>query len=223
MESNRLLGVPTPRPNGISDSHSIRFGTDLGVEAKVHGISGSSFVKTWRSLSETQADVEVFHRVESPNFIPRRPSATLERHQDRWNPHLSTVPSEGTGSPSEGRDSHTTWFPDSSRASKSSFTAAKARGSSDIPSLPSPPMAQESSDLALLPNPPAISQRDATDSTIRVVNDSEEDLPTPLPPIPGSRGSEYLGVASADNRHSVVTKRGSRTSFFRDSIPAWAK
>lgn len=174
-------------------------------------------------MLDTHANFEVFCRVESPNFIPRRPSATLERHQDRWNPHLSTVPSEGTGSQSEGRSSHTTWLPDSSSVSKSSFTAAKARGSSDIPPLPSPPPARESSDLAPLPNPSAVPRRDATGSTIRVVNDPEEDLPTPLPPIPGSRGSEYLGVASADNRHSVVTKRGSRASFFRDSIPAWAK
>lgn len=50
MESSRLLGVPTPRSNGIPGSHSIRFGTDLRVEAKVHGILGSSFVKTWRLI-----------------------------------------------------------------------------------------------------------------------------------------------------------------------------
>lgn len=161
--------------------------------------------------------------VEPPNPIPRRPSRTLERHQDRWNPHLSTVPSEGTGSQSEGRSSQTTWLPDSSRVSKSSFTAAKARGSSDMPPLPSTSPVRESSDLPPLPNPPAVYQRDVTGSTIRVVNDPEDDLPTPLPPIPKSRGSEYLGVASGDTRYSVVTKRGSRASFFRDSIPAWAK
>ena len=92
-----------------------------------------------------------------------------------------------------------------------------------MPPLPSPPPAQEYSDLLPLPNPPTVPQRDVTGSTIRVVNEPEDDLPTPLPPIPGSRGSEYLGVASGDNRYSVVTKPGSRASFFRDSIPAWAK
>ena len=92
-----------------------------------------------------------------------------------------------------------------------------------MPPLPGPASAQESSDLAPLPDQPAVSRRDFTGSTIRVVNEPEDDLPTPLPPISGSRGSEYLGVASGDNQYSVVTKRGSRASFFRDSIPAWAK
>lgn len=161
--------------------------------------------------------------VEPPNSTSRQPSRTLERNQERWNPHLSTVPSEGTGSQSEGRSSHTTWLPDSSRVSKSSFTAVNPRGSSDMPPLPSAPPAQESSNLPPLPNLAAFPQRNITGSTIRVVNESEDDISTPLPPIPGSRGSEYLDVASRDNRYSVITKRGSRASFFRDSIPAWAK
>ena len=161
--------------------------------------------------------------MEPPNITPRRPSRTLERQQDRWNPHLSTVPSEGTGSQSEGRSSHTIWLPESSRVSKSSFTAMNARGSSDMPPLPGPALAKESSDVAPLPAPSAFSKRDSTGSTIRVVNESQDYLPTPLPPIPGSRGSEYLGVTSGDNRYSVVSKPGSRASFFRDSIPAWAK
>ena len=92
-----------------------------------------------------------------------------------------------------------------------------------MPPLPSPARARESSDLAVLSDPPAGPGRDITDSTIRVVNEPEDDLPTPLPPIPGSRGSEYLDAASGDNRYGVVTKRGSRANFFRDSIPAWAK
>ncbi|KAF6241543.1 hypothetical protein HO173_000254 [Letharia columbiana] len=161
--------------------------------------------------------------VEPPNSTARRPSRTLERNQDRWNPHLSTVPSEGTGSQSEGRSSHTPWISESSRVSKSSFTTMNPRGGSDMPPLPSQPSTRESSNLPSLANPPAVLQRDVTGSTIRVVKDLEDDLPTPLPPIPGSRGSEYLGVASGDNRYSVVTKRGSKASFFRDSIPAWAK
>lgn len=172
--------------------------------------------------SKSHADFG-FSRVEPPDTTSRQPSRTLERNQDRWNPHLSTVPSEGTGSHSEGRSSHTTWLPESSRVSKSSFTAMNSRGSSDMPPLQSPPPAREGSNLPPLPNPPIFPRRDVTGSTIRMVNQSEDDLPTPLPPIPGSRGSEYLGVAPRDNRHSVVTKRGSRASFFRDSIPAWAK
>lgn len=191
--------------------------------SQIYGVVGSRCVQIWCFVSQRYADFELFCRAEPPNFTPQRPSRTLERHQDRWNPHLSTVPSEGTGSQSEGTGSHTNWLPESSRVSKSSFTAVNARASSDMPPLPVLSPAQESSIVAPLPRPPAFSQRDVTGSTIRVVNDAEDDLPTPLPPIPGSRGSEYLGVIPGDNRYSVVTKRGSRTSFFRDSIPAWAK
>ena len=210
MGSDRLGGVPNPWSIGVSGSRSMICGSYFRVEAKVDGVIGWSCVNFARLTysSDTHADFEFFNRVEPPNSAPPRPSRTSERNQDRWNPHLSTVPSEGTGSQSEGRSSHATWIPDYSRVSKSSFTAMNARGSSDMPPLP---------------NPPAFPQRDVTGSTIRVVNDLEDDLLTPLPPIPGSRGSEYLGVASGDNQYSVVTKRGSRASFFRDSIPDWAK
>lgn len=191
--------------------------------SQVYGIVGSRCVQMLCFIGQRYADFELFCRAEPPDFSPQRPSRTLDRHQDRWNPHLSTVPSEGTGSQSEGRSSHTTWPPESSRISKSSFAAVNTQASSDMPPLPIPSPAQESSNSAPLPRPLAISQRDVTGSTIRVVNDADDDLPTPLPPIPGSRGSEYLGVTPGDNRYSVVTKRGSRASFFRDSIPAWAK
>ena len=187
------------------------------------GTVGSRCVQALWFNSQRYADFKFFCRVEPSNFTPQRPSRTWERQQDRWNPHLSTVPSEGTGSQSEGRSSHTTWLPESSHVSKSSSKVVNARGNSDMPPLPVPAPAQESSDLTPLPHPPVFPQRDVTGSTIRVVNDPEDDLPTPLPPIPGSRGSEHLGVTSGDNRYSVVTKRGSRASFFRDSIPAWAK
>ena len=161
--------------------------------------------------------------MEPPHFTPRRPSRTLERNQDRWNPHLSTVPSEGTGSQSEGRSSHTAWHPENSRMSKSSSTATNTQESLGVPPLPNLAPGLASLDLVPSPDPPAVPRRSITGSTIRVVNEAENDLPTPLPPIPGSRGSEYLGAASGDSRYNIVTKRGSTASFFRDSIPAWAK
>ena len=147
-----------------------------------------------------------------------------ERNPDRWNPHLSTVQSlrsEGTGSSSEGRASKNMWPPDSTRQSKSSSNGANARGSSELPALPSP--LGESAHTPPLPSPPPVHRRDFTGSTIRVVNESEDramDLP---PTIPGSRGSEYLGASQREHRNSVVTRPSSRASFFRDSIPAWAK
>ncbi|KAK4691298.1 hypothetical protein P7C71_g5667, partial [Lecanoromycetidae sp. Uapishka_2] len=165
---------------------------------------------------------------ESPIAQPQRMQRTLERAQERWNPHLSTVQSvrsEGTGSHSDERASQTMWLPDSSRVSKSSSSMAmNARGSSDLPPVPSPAPARGSSVASPLPYPPPIHQRDITgSSTIRVVSERDDELSNLPPPIPGSRGSELLGVPPEDNRASVVTKRGSRASFFRDSIPAWAK
>lgn len=164
---------------------------------------------------------------ESPTSQTQRSQRTLERAQDRWNPHLSTVQSvrsEGTGSQSDERTSQTMWLPDSFRVSKSSSMAMNARGSSDLPPVPSPPIIRRSSDLSPLPSPPPVQQRDITgSSTIRVVNEQDDELRNLPPLIPGSRGSEYLGVPPGHNRGGVVTRRASRASFFRDSIPAWAK
>lgn len=163
--------------------------------------------------------------VEPPASLPQRPHRAMERNPDRWNPHLSTVPSEGTGSQSEGRSSQGTWLPDSTRVSKSSSMILNGRGSSDLPPSQSPPPATDNPEIPPLPSPPPTRQRDFTGSTIRVVNEEEDRLPNALPTIPGSRGSEHPGIPTepGNNRYSVVTRRGSKASFFRDSIPAWAR
>ena len=161
---------------------------------------------------------------EPPTSSHSRPPRVPERNPDRWNPHLSTVQSvhsEGTGSSSEGRRSKNLGPPDSTRQSKSSATGGNAGESSDLHALPSP--LGESSHTPPLPSPPPVHRRDFTGSTIRVVNEREDramDLPAT---IPGSRGSEYLGASRLEHRYSVVTRPSSRASFFRDSIPAWAK
>lgn len=160
--------------------------------------------------------------VEHPFPEPRRPPRT-ERTVDRWNPHLSTVPSESTGSQSEERNSQSIWLPDSSRMSKASYIPINARGSSDLPPIPVPPPSRPDSDLPPLTNRALIPPRDVTGSTIRVVNEQEDDLSNMRPLIPGSSGSQFLGVTPGDKRGSVVTKPGSKASFFRDSIPAWAR
>ena len=164
--------------------------------------------------------------VETPLSKPQRTQRTLERVQDRWNPHLSTVQSlrsEGTGSGSDGRASQTMWLPDSSRVSKSS-SAIIGRASSEAPALSSRPETRGSADLPPLPSPPSIHQRNITDSTIRVVNEQDDELLELPPQTSASRDSTHLGVPQGgEAQNSVVTKPGSRSSFFRDSIPAWAK
>ena len=175
---------------------------------------------------------------ESSLKTPQKPSRALNRAQDRWNPHLSTVQSEGTpSSASVERTSQSMWFPDSSRASKASSTFFSPRMSPDLPPVPArdsadhPTSSRIDLDLTPLPSPPLhlpapppVRQRDVTGSTIRVVHERKNralDLPTT---IPGSRDSEPITPNAPEGRKSVVvTRPGSRASFFRDSIPAWAK
>ena len=153
--------------------------------------------------------------VEPPTSVLETDQRAGGRNLERWNPHLSTVHSEGTASQSEGRSSQSTWFPDSSRVSKSSSMAFTGRGSPDQPSIPTSPPSQ---------SPQSFQHRNSTGSTIRIVNEQKDTGPK-LQPIPGSRGSEFLGVPPPpeDVRPNVVARPGSRASFFRDSFPAWAK
>ncbi|KAL8813409.1 MAG: hypothetical protein Q9223_007046 [Gallowayella weberi] len=133
-----------------------------------------------------------------PRAVTTRPQPRIDRNHDRWNPHLSTVPSEL----SEGRGSDI-WTPNLIAMSTSSL------------------------DLSAANQPSTHQQRDLTGSTVRMVNESDDNVSKLLSPIPGSRGSAYysvLSVGSRNKRRSVPQARPtSRGSFFRDSIPAWAK
>ncbi|KAL8734271.1 MAG: hypothetical protein Q9181_003262 [Wetmoreana brouardii] len=128
--------------------------------------------------------------------IPR-PQRKLERTQDRWNPHLSTVPSEFT----EERSSDVIFVPTSAGMSTTSSEVSQ------------PPVPQQ--------------QRDLTGSTIRMVNESDDNVSNLLSPIPGSRGSAFYSVLSGGSRSKRRSagqpRPTSKGSFFRDSIPAWAK
>ncbi|KAL8652005.1 MAG: hypothetical protein Q9226_004450 [Calogaya cf. arnoldii] len=130
-------------------------------------------------------------------FAIPRPQPPLNRNHDRWNPHLSTVPSEF----SDERSSDNVWAPSSVGMSTSSLDVTQQRN--------------------------AHQSRDLTGSTIRMVNESDDNVSNLLSPIPGSRGSAFYSVLSGGSRHrrrSVPQARPtSKGSFFRDSIPAWAK
>ncbi|KAL8661909.1 MAG: hypothetical protein Q9202_005191 [Teloschistes flavicans] len=141
------------------------------------------------SYAETSGEVQ---DVTIPR-LPRKP----ERSYDRWNPHLSTVPSEIT----EERGSESLVLPNSAGMSTASL---------------------DSSQLAV-----PVQQRDMTGSTIRVVDESDDNVSNLLPPIPGSRGSAFYSVLSGGSRSKRRSagqpRPTSKGSFFRDSIPAWAK
>lgn len=143
---------------------------------------------------------------ETSEDVPKRPSRNPGRNPNRWNPHLSTVESEGMTDRSSGslyfaNSSRTSWAPDSR---------------TQTPSWP------------VYPRSSYAPQSHATASTIRVVNETE-DVGSGLAPVPGSRSSARLSIFSGDsnhdNRRSAIpqTRPSSRGSFFRDSIPGWAR
>ena len=166
-----------------------------------------------------------------------RPLQIPGRSANRWNPHLSTVPSEGAGRMSLERSSQGTALADSLRASKSS-NILSSLSNSDGPLDPDngdPEYKIFAQDHAMvsplqdprhaLPLPPPIHQRNATGSTIRVVS-AEEDASSQTPSAnPGwSDSADVRSSGMVNNRTSVVmTRPGSRASFFKNSIPAWAK
>ncbi|KAL8787869.1 MAG: hypothetical protein Q9195_007562 [Heterodermia aff. obscurata] len=137
---------------------------------------------------------------------PKRPSRNPARNPNRWNPHLSTVESEGM----TDRSSGSLFFADSSRNSRT------PNSRTDTPPLP------------VFPRPAHAPRSDVTASTIRVVNE-QEDVITGLAPVPGSRSSARLSIFSSNsdrgNRRSAIhsPRPSSRGSFFRDSIPGWAR
>lgn len=148
-----------------------------------------------RQPSATASRADFSH--EPQNVAIPRPQRTPGRTQDRWNPHLSTVPSEFT----EERGSDSLWVPS---------PVGDSATSSDARQLPV-----------------AGQQKDRHNSTIRMVNESDDNVSHLLSPIPGSRGSAYYSIlsrGSRSRRKSVPQARPtSKGSFFRDSIPAWAK
>ena len=168
---------------------------------------------------------------------PPIPTKAAERGQPRWNPHLSTVPSEGTDSLSLSRSSGLAL--DSTRGSRSSprFSSISTGigGSPDL-GTSSPEMTQgpfkPSFVASVMPRAPTevsvplpARSRDFSGSTIRVV-EGEEDGQKPgiLQPIPGSRGSELPQPVGVRRPNLEATTRPSSTaSFFRDSIPGWAR
>ena len=140
--------------------------------------------------------------------IPKRAVRMNDGQEIRkWSPHLSTVQSEGTG--------------------ERSSTSTRHAGL-DVPSNTSSMAVDRSSALfsnPTLPVPAFVSQRNSSSSTIRVVGE-ESDIITDMPsPNLHSYNSGFPNLVSADSRRgsTITTRPGSRGSFLRDSIPAWAR
>lgn len=179
----------------------------------------------------------------------RPPKAVVER-PDRWNPHLSTVQSVGSSSPTVDRSSQSTWPLESSRGSKSSSNLTKwsPRISTDFPPVPrrsaefsptrdvvdSPPIPVLNP--TRLKSPPPVRQSGFTGSMIRKVDEDESVAPDFRPVVPPARNSQTGWAIVSPNIQTLssklpeqrkgstaTTKRASTTSFFTDSIPAWAK
>ncbi len=147
--------------------------------------------------------------------VPKRPSRMSEHNSSRrWNPHLSIVRSDSTGEGSNER------YP---------LPVQEAEPASVTSSMVVEGQLEASGPLAP-PRPLFPRNRDGTGSTIRVV-DQEDDRTTNLQSRPlRSQASGFLSILSsgsvkrkAQRPSEVRTEPGSRGSFLRDSIPAWAR
>ena len=134
------------------------------------------------------------------SVIPRRPVGMDQSNRpEKWTPHLSMVQSEGTADRSSG-------LMESEALSNTSSMHVDQYSISD--------------DYPVPPEPAFIRSRDATGSTIRIVgerNDTVSNMP--------SRNSALLNIRSPGSRRgsTTTTGMGSKGSFLRDSIPAWAR
>lgn len=181
------------RTPSISATVRLQGGLQPGVNLQYPIVRPPSASQSWAESSSTLT----------------RPPRTV--NPDRWNPHLSTVDSEDTEDRHSGtlrdRYSGTMWFPDSrSGSGRSSYLRDSF---SDHPDIPAP-----------LRTAHARRSRDFTGSTIRMVNESNDNL-TALPPIPGSRDSEMYSAVShnsvRDKRRNTLQTRPSTRNSVRDN------
>lgn len=146
---------------------------------------------------------------------PKRNARTYEQNAPRrWNPHLSTVHSEATDETGSEGISLSAQY-----GGRGSMNPSMAVEDQSGPSNPLEP-----------PRPLFPRNRDGTGSTIRVVNE-DDDKPKDAPPQTlRSRASGVLSLLSSSSvkRKSLKSgevrpEPGSKGSFLRDSIPAWAR
>ena len=193
------------------------------VSPKSPAASSYQLINSHRAVSVTHSDLGEDVNVQYPVIRPPSAQESWAESSDpasrgqpvrnpnraRWNPHLSTVESVGM----------------TDRSSGSLFIADSSRNSPKVPISRS-----ETPPLPAFPPSAYPARRDTTASTIRVINEQDDYVSSNLAPIPGSRGSTrfsiFSGSSRGENRRSGLlhsTRPSSRGSFFRDSIPAWAR
>ena len=143
--------------------------------------------------------------------VPKRKSVRLSdgSGSNRWTPQLSMIESEATGN----RNSGSVRLVGSDQPSYRSSMAVDMSSSSSNTHLQRPQPALRRS-------------RDITGSTIRMVGEEEGDTLSDMrSPALRSQASGYLSQRGDISRSNSIlsTGPGSRGSFLRDSIPAWAR
>jgi hypothetical protein len=160
----------------------------------------------------------------------------MQAHPHQWSSQLSTVPSESDGGTDRGSRS----FSDSSNGASNGAN----RRSSGFPSMHSRQMPSISSSLVQEENQSVISeleypqptfprggQRDATGSTMRVVEDQDEygdgltDMPDLRQRTSRNRLSDFYSVASDNERTNTMrsTSSSRANSLLANAIPTWAR
>ncbi|KAL9613716.1 MAG: hypothetical protein Q9167_001729 [Letrouitia subvulpina] len=201
--------TPISTTSSFFPTPEIHHATAVPTGSRAHRVTSDSFDFQFPVVKPPTASGSWAESSTSiPNATPRRPHRAMQRDSGRWNPHLSTVQSENI----EEKENGTMWIADSADMSASSLDANNMLDTSQLPARP----------------PPALSQhRDLTDLTVRIVNESQDNVSNLLSPIPGSRGSGFYSIFSRESRSfrrsGGQARPASRGSFFRDSIPAWAR
>lgn len=199
--SQRYPPLAGRRISSVPSQTDIQAAIDSGANLQYPTIRPPSVSGSWADISIS---------------VPKRTARTHEQDAPRrWNPHLSTVHSELTDE--NGNEG---------------FSLPAQYG---LPGTITPSKAVENqsgaSDALEPPRPLFPRNRDGTGSTIRVVTEDDNKPKDAQPQTLRSRASGVLSVLSSSSvkrkkslkSGEVRTEPGSRGSFLRDSIPAWAR
>ena len=198
--STSSFALPEPehiypsRPSSAARTSSIRSHTDL------HSISESSSPIQYPIVRPPQSSS--WAEIHIPKRAPKLMTDRSSTPSGRWNPHLSTVPSEWSA---ERQASH----PSSMAIEEPSDTQL----------------------AHMLPRPPFVKGRDVTGSTVRMVGeadrDEESDSLTDLRSQElRTKTSGFLSILSSESRQnslrSTIRRPSSSGSLF-SGVPAWAR
>lgn len=198
--STSTFALPEPehsypsRPPSAARSASIRSHTDL------HSISESSSPIQYPIVRPPQSSS--WAQIHIPKRAPKLMTDQSSTHSGRWNPHLSTVPSE--------------W---------------SAERQLSLPSPMAVGERSDSQSTHMLPKPSFVRGRDMTGSTVRIVDEADRneasDSVTDLRSNSlRTKTSGFFSILSSDSRQNSLRsslRRPGSSGSLNSGLPAWAR